>query len=296
MKNSAETTIETSVAVTTLNANQIAKADYFGYSSVMSKESSKVSNFLISDVSETEKQATWSIEQKGKIESYKVVFSLNTDYQHGTIGRYLQSLEVYDTNAFLHSFGNSPATSIIDIATVFNIPLHLLNSETCEQLAEAIHTFSIMRTESTLDVKAYLSTLESFGLTVDEGNTFASKIQALTSLQKNYVYFKDKTSSRTIKLEWDKEKGLDLVLSLKFDNDSDKKSYAYDLKDIVRDCSIKVSKTKDFASMTKQDKKDATFKCMQASLNKYQDKAIHVKLEIVSNKDENDFDLDSLFE
>lgn len=296
MKNSAETTTE-QIAVTTLNANQIAKSDYFGYSSVMSKESSKVTNFAIVDKSETEKFATWTIEvKKGIFESYKVVYFLNEEYNHGTIGRYLQSLQKFPTNSFLHSFGNSPVLHKFDVANVFNIPLQLLNLEKCEELASLIIDFSELNTDSTNDVKNYLSSLETFGLIIDENNTFSSKIQSLTSLQKNYVYFKDKSSSMTLKREWDKETNMDIKLHLRFDSDADKKSYPFTLLDMINDCTVKLKKDAKYVTLPISERKVLTYACIEKNLQtKYKGNAIWMKLEIVSNKDENEIDIDSLF-
>jgi hypothetical protein len=263
----------------------------------MSKESSKVTKFAIIDKSKTEKQATWTIEvKKGVFESYKVVFSINEEFQHGTIGRYLQSLEKYPTNNFLHSFGNSPVLHKFDVANVFNVPLQLLNLDKCEELASVIMDFSELNTDSTNDVKNYLSSLEVFGLIVDESNTFASKIQSLTSLQKNYVYFKDKTSTLTLKLDWDKETNMDIKLHLRFDNDSDKKSYPFTLLDMIADCTSKLKKDTKFAALPIAERKSQTFTCIESNLQtKYKANAIWMKLEIVSNKDENEVDIDSLF-
>ena len=157
------------IATTTISATQNSTDKLFGYSSVLSKESTKVKSFNVLD-SQTKgiKIATWTIEQNKEIESYKCEYDTNLEYQHGTVGRYLQSVHKYE-NEMLHSFGNTPVTSVLDIANVFNIPIQFLqNPSASVEVAELISKFAQNEKATTDDDRTLLQALSEYGLTIDE--------------------------------------------------------------------------------------------------------------------------------
>lgn len=65
---------------------------------------------------------------------------------------------------------------------------------------------------------------------------------------------------------------------------------------MLTDCTVKIKKLKDFATMDKEQKKDALFTCVKGNLNKYMGKAINAELKLVLIEKENDFDLDSMLD
>lgn len=293
MKNQASN-IETTVATTTILATANSTDKLFGYSSVLSKDSTKVKDFSVSEKG-TKKVAKWSIEQNGVINSYVCEYSDTEKYLHGTVGRYLQSISTYK-NETLHSFGNTPIIDIQDFASVFNIPIDLLNMELVNELCSAVVDFSHNEKATSEDIRIFLAKLDDFGLTINESNQYASKIQSLTSLQKNYVYYKDKTSTKTSKAKW--TDSTDIVLTCRFNSDADKKGYAFTIESIINDAINRVKsndkkKTKLDSFTTFEDKKAYLFSEIEANTKLYIGNALSVKVEIV-NKESNAFDIDSL--
>lgn len=285
------------IATTTISATQNSTDKLFGYSSVLSKESTKVKSFNVLD-SQTKgiKIAQWTIEQNKELESYKCEYDTNLEYQHGTVGRYLQSVHKH-SNEMLHSFGNSPAISVYDVATVFNIPLQFLqNPNASIEVAELISNFASNDKADVAEVRNLLKSLEEYGLVIDEQNQYASKIQSLTSLQKSYVYFKDKSTPRTTKSKWTDTS--DIVLYCKFASETEKKSYAHTIESIISDSIKRIkSNEKKSAKMssfeTFDEKKAFLFAEIESNLKHYLSTALSVKVSIVE-KENQTFNLDEL--
>ena len=289
-------TSENVVSVITVLATQNSTDKLFGYSSVLSKDSTKVKDFHVSELKENKKLATWNIEQNNSINYYKCEYSDNENYEHGTIGRYLQSVSLLK-NEMLHSFGNTPIQDIFDFAKVFNIPVQLLNSELVSELCDKIVDFSSNENATSDDVRILLNTLDAYGLRITEQNEYASKLQSLTSLQKNYVYFKDKTTSKTDKLDW--TDSTNLILSLKFENESDKKGYAHTLQSIATDSSNRIKSSDKLKAQidklsTFEEKKKFLLNDMKKHLQAYLSTALSISIEEVE-KNIDKFDVNSLF-
>ena len=284
------------IALTTILATQNSTDKLFGYSSVLSKDSTKVKSFNVTESKTNQfiRIAAWSIEQNKEMESYKCEYDINADYQHGTVGRYLQSVHKH-SNEMLHSFGNTPVYTMFDIASVFNIPVMLLNSNAME-VAELISNFASNDKATTEDVRTLLQALSEYGLVIDESNLYASKIQSLTSLQKSYVYYKDKTSVRTSKSKW--TDSTEIVLTCRFNNESDKKGYAHTIESIISDSIKRIkSNEKKSAKMTAletfDDKKAFLFAEIESNMKHYTSTALSVKVAIVE-KETQTFNLDEL--
>jgi len=286
------------IAVITILATQNSTDKLFGYSSVLSKESTKVKSFSVLSKESTKGffVASWSIEQNKEVESYKCEYDTNIEYQHGSVGRYLQSVHKYE-NEMLHSFGNTPVTSVQDIASVFNIPIQFLqNPSASVEVAELISDFASNDKATTEDVRTLLQALSEYGLVIDESNLYASKIQSLTSLQKSYVYYKDKTSVRTSKSKW--TDSTEIVLTCRFNNESDKKGYAHTIESIISDSIKRIkSNEKKSAKMTAletfDDKKAFLFAEIESNMKHYTSTALSVKVAIVE-KETQTFNLDEL--
>jgi hypothetical protein len=290
-----ENLAQNQTTITTLVATQNSTDKLFGYSSVLSKDSTKVKDFHVAELKDNKKLATWNIEQNNSINHYKCEYSDNENYEHGTIGRYLQSVSLLK-NEMLHSFGNTPIQDIFDFAKVFNIPVQLLNSELVSELCDKIVDFSSNENATSDDVRILLNTLDAYGLSITEQNEYASKIQSLTSLQKSYVYYKDKTSVRTSKAKWTDT--TEIVLTCRFNSESDKKGYAHTIESIISDSIKRIkSNEKKSAKMsaleTFDDKKAFLFAEIESSMKHYTSTALSVKVAIVE-KETQTFNLDEL--
>ena len=118
----------------------------------------------------------------------------------------------------------------------------------------------------------------------------------MTSLQKSYVYYKDKTSTRTTKSKW--TDSTEIVLTCRFKNESDKKGYAHTIESIISD-SIKRIKSNEKKQLkmssfeTFDEKKAFFFAEIESNMKHYTSTALSVKVAIVE-KETQTFNLDEL--